>query len=84
MSVELKSRLERSVGQALPSTLTFNYPSVAELAGFFADELFSEAPAAHTAGAPGSEPAQPLSDDIDDMSEDDLAELLAAKLARLQ
>jgi myxalamid-type polyketide synthase MxaE and MxaD len=27
MSVELKGRLEKAVGRALPSTLTFNYPN---------------------------------------------------------
>ena len=32
MSVELKRRLERGAGRALPSTLTFNYPNVAALA----------------------------------------------------
>lgn len=34
MSVELKRRLERGFGAALPSTLTFNYPNIRALAGF--------------------------------------------------
>ena len=47
MSVELKSRLEKSVGKPLPTTLTFNYPSVSALTDFLARELFGgERPAA--------------------------------------
>jgi acyl carrier protein len=34
MSVELQHRLERGIGRSLPSTLTFNYPSVSLLATF--------------------------------------------------
>ncbi|WP_129674296.1 type I polyketide synthase [Candidatus Chloroploca sp. Khr17] len=87
MSVDLKSRLERSVGMALPSTLTFNYPSVADLATFFADELLVEAITDNEPEALTSKHApdpQSALTDADDLSEDDLAALLAAKLARLQ
>ncbi len=82
MSVELKGRLERSVGLTLPSTLTFNYPSVAALTGFFADELLVEPTAEPIDEAvPVPMVAQPV--EHDELSEDDLAALLAAKLARL-
>ena len=74
MSVELKGRLERSVGRTLPSTLTFNYPSVAALAGFFTDELLAE-PTAEPIdeAAPVPMVAQPV--EHDELSEDDLEEL---------
>jgi len=85
MAVELKGRLERSVGQSLPATLTFNYPSVEALGGFFADELLAAPePEATSKVQAQAEPPQPLGTGaIEDLSEDDLAALLAAKLARL-
>ena len=46
MSVELKSRLEATVGQPLPTTLTFKYPTVAVLTDFLARELGVETVAA--------------------------------------
>ena len=39
MSIELKGRLETSVGQSLPSTLVFNYPTVSDLAGYLATHV---------------------------------------------
>jgi myxalamid-type polyketide synthase MxaE and MxaD len=73
MSVELKNRLEREVGQSLPSTLTFNYPSVRALAGFLVSAV------APPATAVSEEPSDLA---LDDMSEDDLASLLSAHLER--
>jgi short-subunit dehydrogenase/acyl carrier protein len=73
MSVELKNRLEREVGQPLPSTLTFNYPSVRALAGYL---VAAAAPAAAVRDTPTNDLA------LDDMSEDDLASLLSAHLER--
>ena len=49
MAVELKRRLERGVGKALPSTLTFNYPNVGALAGFLQGQLAVELAAASAA-----------------------------------
>ena len=39
MSVELKRRLEKCVGESLPSTLTFNYPNISALATFIEGTL---------------------------------------------
>ena len=80
MSVELKTKLEAVAGHPLPSTLTFNYPSVAALTDYLLTDLTLgrntplEA-AERTAPAVESEP--------DDLSEDELAARLAAKLAQL-
>jgi acyl carrier protein len=41
MSVELKTRLEKSIGKPLPSTLTFNYPTIAELTEYITSAHFS-------------------------------------------
>ncbi len=43
MSVELKGMLETAVGQTLPSTLTFNYPTIDDLAEFLDTEILGEA-----------------------------------------
>jgi acyl carrier protein len=84
MSVELRRRLERGTGRSLPSTLTFNYPSVGALASFLEMELSSgmpEAPAAQSAA--GAEPiaSSPVDDDLGALSD---AELEARLLARLE
>ena len=39
MAVELRNALARSVGQALPATLLFDYPTVAALTGYLADDV---------------------------------------------
>jgi acyl transferase domain-containing protein/thioesterase domain-containing protein/acyl carrier protein len=40
MSVELRNRLQKSLGCNLPSTLTFQYPTIAALIDYLADEVF--------------------------------------------
>ena len=66
-AVELKRRLEARVGETLPDTLTFNYPSVRALTDYLAGRVL-EPEAPPTATAP--EPA----------SEDELIAMLAKKL----
>lgn len=82
MSVELKSRLEAGVEQSLPSTLTFNYPTILELAGYLQQKLGLSQATAVEAEAETEVPVvtETLPDDLDDMSEDDLADLLAKRL----
>ena len=83
MSVDLKTRLEASIGQSLPSTLTFNYPSVIELAGYLRERLsptqaVTEQPPA--AAQNSAEHQENNESEIDDLSEDELAALLLKKL----
>lgn len=40
MSVELRNRLQNSLGCNLPSTLTFQYPTIAALIDYLADQVF--------------------------------------------
>jgi len=91
MSVELKRRLERGVGRPLPSTLTFNYPNVAAIAGFLERELAPAFPVAGSASAPGDLGAWARSIDgpsvspagaLDSLSEDELEARLLASLER--
>ena len=56
MSVELRKRLESGVGRALPSTLTFNYPNVAALAGYIDAELSASLTQAATSASAGGRP----------------------------
>jgi NAD(P)-dependent dehydrogenase (short-subunit alcohol dehydrogenase family)/SAM-dependent methyltransferase/acyl carrier protein len=88
MSVDLKGRLEASLGVRMPTTLTFNYPSVGAITDYV-DGLLPEAPdgaetttiaAAEAAAAPGG--ADP--DPDESLSEDELATLLAAQLEKMR
>lgn len=87
MAVDVKSRLEAGVGHPLPSTLTFNYPTVAALAGFLAGELIKgqggdvlegEAPRSSAHAASFHEETR-----MDGLSEEDLAALLKDKLDQI-
>ncbi|HLV34897.1 MAG TPA: type I polyketide synthase [Spirillospora sp.] len=81
MSVDLKSHLEQGTGLSLPSTLTFNYPTVAELAEYLDSRL---APAPAASPQPAETRPEPAADlpvaDIDELSEEDLEALLLKKL----
>jgi myxalamid-type polyketide synthase MxaE and MxaD len=83
MSVDLKTRLENTLGQKMPSTLTFNYPSVDAITDFVAGLIpgmngSSTPPDTAAASAPSS-----AADPDDDLSEDELAAMLADRLNRM-
>ena len=79
MALELKNRLQASTGQLLPSTLAFDYPTTAAIAGFVAEVLGASSAAAASAAAPG----ETVASDLEAMSEDEAAALLADELAEL-
>ena len=83
MAVELKRRLERAVGRALPSTLTFNYPHVAALAGFLDGQLgvAAVAPAAPAPQAPQAGAAKADVRPLDELSDEELEQRLLARLS---
>jgi hypothetical protein len=56
-AVELRNSLEGRLGMALPSTLVFDYPTVAAIAGFIADSLTAAGPAAWALARSGGWPA---------------------------
>ncbi len=87
MSVELRRRLEQGAGRALPSTLTFNYPNVAALAGFLHQQLHARA--LEVAAAAGDAPAASAAttevvphaaSDLDSLTDDELEARLMARL----
>jgi myxalamid-type polyketide synthase MxaE and MxaD len=84
MSIQLKRRLEKSIGCALPSTLTFTYPTVYALTDF----LLGQARELLTNGVGLSSPTesneeQPVDEDLADLSDDEIKDLLSAELSSL-
>jgi myxalamid-type polyketide synthase MxaC len=77
MALELKNRLQASTGQQLPSTLAFDYPTTAALASFISETLGG-------AGAVQPQASAVATQDLDEMSEDEAAALLAEELAALK
>ncbi|MGH7622523.1 MAG: acyl carrier protein, partial [Gemmatimonadaceae bacterium] len=91
MSVELRKRLERGAGIALPSTLTFNYPNIDALATFLELRLVEGGvPAGSSAARPSSpataaaEPPPPVASDVAELSDDELEARLLARLEALR
>lgn len=86
MSVELKSRLEAGVGRPLPSTLTFNYSTIAALTDYLATQVLElNGPTAAASSAPSMLAPEPsASASTDDLTEDELADLLMARLSQLK
>jgi len=85
MSVELKGRLEKVVGQALPSTLTFNYPTIADLTEYFDTKILAAPEPAKEAAVEVPKVETPAEAELsDDLSEDELEELLMRKLKGLK
>ena len=74
MAVDLKSRLEKTLGCELPSTLTFNYPTIDAIAGFLIEDIFPSPRSANSTDA----------SDPDELTEAELERRLAAKLRTLE
>ncbi len=85
MSVELKNRLEASLGNSLPATLTFEYPTIETLAQYLLNQVFSWNTAVKfEAESPQDiEPQNEILKDIIQLSEDELATLVDRELAAL-
>jgi len=80
MSVELKSRLERAVNRKLPSTLTFNYPTVTALVDYLLREIPSSGGAGGIQKAKTEIAAAMPTDDAEASVEAASEEALAARL----
>jgi phthiocerol/phenolphthiocerol synthesis type-I polyketide synthase B len=71
MSVNLRQRLSETLGEDLPASVVFDYPTVETLAGYLATLL------PETAGAADDESL----DDYDDLAEDELLQKLSERLS---
>jgi hypothetical protein len=81
--VELRNTLGSAIGRPLPATLLFDYPTIDALADHLLGELFA-APAAPEAPAAPPPPAAAaaLVGSIEDLSDDEVDRLLAARAQR--
>ena len=78
MATELRTRLQQSLGHALPSTLAFEHPNVGALTAFLMLELgLHIMPRSDVVSVPSR---GELVDTLSDVSEDDLARLLDQEL----
>lgn len=86
MAVELKNRLEATLGIQLSTAAPFNYPTIEKLAGHLVTLLFPDVPSATPEGQATDETAnaqEALVADVQAMSEDEAQALIDAELATL-
>ena len=84
MSVELKNRLQSSLGRSLPTTLAFDYPTIEALAGYLAAEVLALAATPGkqaVAGENGDQQAEILVD-VDQLSDQEVDSLLNTMFAK--
>lgn len=83
MTLELKNRLQGSLGHTLPSTLLFEYPTIAALVGYLIDEVLSlDSVSVDESESDGDESVEVLSQ-IEQLSNDELEALLDEELTAL-
>ena len=86
MSIQLKGRLEKSIGCALPSTLTFTYPTVRALTDFLlglAEKVLTNGVGVRSRTESNENEEQPLDEELADLSDDEIKDLLSAELSFL-
>jgi NAD(P)-dependent dehydrogenase (short-subunit alcohol dehydrogenase family)/acyl carrier protein/uncharacterized protein YidB (DUF937 family) len=85
-AVELKNRLQTSLGRSLPSTLIFDYPTLNALAGYLTSEMFSVEPLAdsHAASEKNNEEQAIASAELEQLSEEDAEALLLRELESIR
>ncbi|MCF2150414.1 Polyketide synthase [Desmonostoc muscorum LEGE 12446] len=80
-AVELRNRLQNSLDYPLPSSLTFDYPTVTVLADYLGKEILSIEPSTIE---PQASNRSHLSTALDELSESEIEKLLAQELAIIQ
>jgi phthiocerol/phenolphthiocerol synthesis type-I polyketide synthase D len=86
MALELKNRLQASLGLSIPSTLAFTYPDVHAISGYLVQRMFPEAApatAATQADAEIEQRVQVATTQIQDLDESEMESLLARKVESL-
>jgi myxalamid-type polyketide synthase MxaB len=84
MAVELRNRLQSSLGSPIPSTVAFDYPTSTALAQFLAQDVlkFTSEDTADSATAAATESA--MDSTLAELSQDEIARLLAQELDRIE
>jgi len=85
MAVELRNLLSKAVGRPMPSTITFDHPSVSALVDYLAPELLGDETPSPSPGIAASDSLHTPADSAisDDLSSAELASRLAERLDRI-
>ncbi|TSC24493.1 type I polyketide synthase [Corallococcus sp. Z5C101001] len=84
MAVELKNQLETQVGRTLRSTLIFDFPTLDALVEHLLAELSGAVPEVAPAPPRGESEHAARPEELEELSQDELANLLSQKIASLQ
>jgi NAD(P)-dependent dehydrogenase (short-subunit alcohol dehydrogenase family)/acyl carrier protein len=85
MAVDLRNRLQRSIGRSLPSTMAFDRPTVAALVRYLSDDVLSLAAEDATAsldqpGAAAASGAVDVLSNVEDLSDEEVERLLDGRI----
>lgn len=83
MAVELRNRLQASVGRPLPSTLAFDHPTVEAIADFLGEVLEVEEPGTQNGAEPPSADLSEATADVESMSDEEAEALLIQELSEI-
>ena len=85
MGLELKNSLERQLGLVLPVSLVWNYPTVAEMAVYMAQQLgLSLADDGGETAVAANPPGDTRAAELAQLSEEDVLHMLQEKLGTLE
>ena len=84
MTMQLTGRIEASLGEKVPRTIAFEYPTIEALTNYLAREVLSLQPSGEYPDQQLDEAQTAAVTEAGEFSEEELVELLAAKLNDLQ